>query len=111
MLILLLFNLAAFVSLAIWLFVPSYDLNNVNPSLRALQRPYQSVIVDYYLDGGSIGLFITDKTGKSASFGLRVTTENDKDVYKTLFIGDPRKTNNPGTNVALTPTQRNLLSK
>ena len=101
--------LSALISLAIWLFVPSYDVNNVDPSLRALERPYQSVIVEYYLDGGSIGLFVSDKAGKSASFGLRVTRENDKDVYKTLFIGDPRKTNNPGTRVSLNSDTKNFI--
>ena len=47
-----------------------YDPAQVAPSLQALVEPFQKVSVDYYMDGGSIGVAIKDRDGKSGEFLL-----------------------------------------
>lgn len=53
-----------------WSLVPSYDVRRVEPRLTALQKPYRLVRAAYYMDGGSIGIEITDRDGKVEPFAI-----------------------------------------
>lgn len=39
------------------------DLERVHPEIASLKEPLRSLTVDYYLDGGSIGISLTDRNG------------------------------------------------
>ena len=56
------------------------------PRLRALQRPYQSVRTDYYLDGGSVGIEIVDRDGKREQFAIPAHL-GETNRYAKVFVG------------------------
>jgi hypothetical protein len=42
----------------------SYSISRVDPRIRGLQQPFQTVNTGFYLDGGSVGIEIIDRDGK-----------------------------------------------
>ena len=71
-----------------WIFrpSPSFDINRIEPRLRTLQQPYQSIKTAYYLDGGSIGIEIVDRDGKTEQFAIPAN-ELEKKRYARVFVG------------------------
>ena len=65
---------------------PSHDLNRVEPRLRALQQPYQSVKTSYYFDGGSVGVEIVDREGKREQFAIPAHL-GETGQYTKVFVG------------------------
>jgi len=80
--------LVAIVIAALWFFrpSPSYDLSRVEPRLRALQQPYQTVKTAYYMDGGSIGIEIVDRDGRMEQFAIP-SHLGDTNRYTKVFVG------------------------
>lgn len=73
---------------AFWFFRPSpgYDLARVEPRLGSLQQPYQSVQTAYYMDGGSIGIEIVDRDGRSEQFAISAHL-GDTNPHTKVFVG------------------------
>jgi hypothetical protein len=71
-----------------WLFRPwpPYDNEKVHSSLRALHEPFRSVVTEYYLDGGSVGVRITDRDGQVLECALPVEPSGPP-RYERVFIG------------------------
>lgn len=65
---------------------PPYSRSKVDPSLRALATPYRSVVTEYYLDGGSVGIRITDHNGTVVEFALPVSAGKSKG-YERVLVG------------------------
>ncbi len=65
---------------------PPVDLSRVHPRLVALKQPYRSVETSYYLDGGSIGVRITDADGRTVECVMPVST-NRNDPYPAVWLG------------------------
>lgn len=74
--------------LAFWFLRPSpnYDITHVEPRLKALQQPYQSVKFGYYMDGGSIGIEIVDHNGRREQFAIP-SHLGDTNRYTKVFVG------------------------
>jgi hypothetical protein len=72
----------------LWRTPPGFEhhLKMADPSLRALKLPYRSIVVAYYLDGGSVGVRITDAVGVSREFALPVS-DGEANRYKDVFVG------------------------
>jgi hypothetical protein len=74
---------------------PSFDRALVHPKLRSLKEPYRSVVTKYYLDGGSVGIRITDHDGQVLEFALPASGIPQR--YDRVFMGgmyfNPRTTN------------------
>ncbi len=66
---------------------PEYDIDCVDPRLRALREPYQSVTTAYYLDGGSIGIEITDRDGRRVVFAFPCDDVGSTNTYDKVFVG------------------------
>lgn len=67
--------------------MPEYDIDQVDPRLRVLQQPYQSVNAKYYLDGGTIRIFIVDRDGHSEVFTFPCDNTKSTNDYERLFVG------------------------
>jgi len=78
----------AIVCFLFWFFRPSpgYDINRVEPRLRAIQEPYQNIKTAYYLDGGSVGIEITDRDGRKEQFAIPAHLD-DTNRYTKVFVG------------------------
>lgn len=78
----------AVVTVLMWRPVPSYDLAKVYPALRDLPKPYQSVRLAYYLDGGSLGVEVRGANGTNLQFAFPVHARtNGEPKYPRLFVG------------------------
>jgi hypothetical protein len=65
-----------------------YDLAGVHPSIRSLRQPYQRVIADYFLDGGSVGLEIIDRDGQKVQLAIPIYDgPEDTNKYHRLYLG------------------------
>jgi len=73
----------------LWVFRPyeKTDPRMVDLRLRALEEPYQKMESGCFGDGGSIGLRIVDRTGKTLAFCLPAPMDKPSFSYKKLFIG------------------------
>lgn len=80
-------SIAGILVLGTWWPFPSYDRANVHPSLRALPTPYRSIRVEYYLDGGSIGVEVVGADGTIRQFSLPVDISGGRSTYPRLFVG------------------------
>lgn len=65
---------------------PPYSRSKVDPSLQALVTPYRSVVTEYYLDGGSVGIRITDRNGTAMEFALPVSAGKSR-RYERVLVG------------------------
>jgi hypothetical protein len=65
---------------------PAYSRSRVDPGLLELREPFRSVETDYYLDGGSVGVRITDHDGRIREFALPVSASGPR-RYERVFIG------------------------
>jgi hypothetical protein len=88
----------AVVCTAVWLFWPrgGYVVSRVDPKVRQLQQPYQSVWTSIYLDGGSIAIKIVDRNGRKVEAVFPVNIDSPRPPrYDRLFIGSvsPSDTN------------------
>ena len=77
----------------------SYDRNKVHPSLRDLEMPLQAVNVEYFMDGGSIGVTLIDCRGRSARFALPVSAAPGP-KYPQLLVGVVHSSKPGGVEVA-----------
>ncbi len=103
----------ALIVAAIFLWPFSFDLRRVHPSIRDLQKPYRSVTADYYLDGGSVGLDITDRDGRRVQLAIPVYDgPGDPQMHHRLFIGSTyvSQTRTGATEVAFTPDTKRYLA-
>jgi hypothetical protein len=75
------------VCLAYWFFrpLPSWDITRVEPRLRALREPYRSVVTYFWLDGGSIGISITDRDGTREQFAI--PSDQHTNPYAKVYVG------------------------
>lgn len=79
-------------SFVLWLSTPEkIDMAQVPLELKELQRPFRSIGVDYYLDGGSIDIDILDARGKRRILGLPVEKDEPSHTYIKLAISDNPK--------------------
>jgi hypothetical protein len=65
---------------------PSFVLSRVEPRLSSLQEPYQHVKTDFYLEGGSIGIEITDRDGKTEQFAIPAHL-GETNRYTQVYVG------------------------
>ncbi len=66
-----------------WLYrpYPSIDSSQVAPEIRALSQPYREVVVSYFLDGGTLGVAITDSGGEELLCSIAAPD------YDKLYLG------------------------
>ena len=89
---------------------PSYDVSSVHPSIRNLQQPYRLVTAHYYLDGGSIGLEITDRNGKKLQLVIPIYDgPGDKNTYHRLFVGATDSRDKGAVEVPFTDYTRRMI--
>ncbi|HEX2749554.1 MAG TPA: hypothetical protein VHM91_16210, partial [Verrucomicrobiales bacterium] len=81
-----------------WIFRPYFhaDESLIDPRLRALKKPFQSVELTVFFDGGSSGVFITDAAGKTESFFIPCDEPHPK-VY-LMASSETRVGEVPATN-------------
>lgn len=92
--VVLILGLGATLAFGAWVEWPrhwNYDIHKVHPALQALVRPYQSVVVTYHRDGGTVGLRLTDRDGRLLQLAVPISTIPGKADYSQLFLG----TNHP----------------
>jgi hypothetical protein len=107
-LLIALFVLLVFVIAFVLWPAPRYTLSRVDPTLRGLATPYQSVnLVDW--SDGSIGIRILDKDGKQLKLALPVSLVAGKPTYRHLFLGAERSTDPGATEVAFSEDTRQML--
>lgn len=101
------------VCLGLLLLLPkNYDRSQVLPAVRDLPRPFQKVVVEWYLDGGSIGLEITDAAGRTTWFALPVDSGPGKSrQYPRLFVGARSAKHSNAVEVAFSPETRRYLGE
>ena len=85
-----------------------YDISRVYPKLRELSSPYQSVKTAYYLDGGSIGVAITDRDGHKLELALPVSAKNGRS-YPQLFVGAMHASKTNAVEVEFAEDTRRML--
>ena len=85
-----------------------YDINRVNPSLRELATPYQSVDANCYLDGGSISVVIVDRDSRKLELALPVSAEHGRS-FPRLFIGAKHMSKTGAVEVAFSEDTRRML--
>jgi hypothetical protein len=85
-----------------------YDISRVHPCLRELATPYQSVGTSYYLDGGSIGITITDRDGRKLQLALPVSEERGRS-YPQLFMGATHRSKTNAVEIAFSEDTRRML--
>src|SRR5439155_6359273 len=89
----------------------SYDLSRVEPSIQRLQRSYQRVAAEYYLDGGSIGVTITDHAGRELKLAVPINDgPGDKLTYHRLFVGATYASRTGAVEVPFTPDTKRCLA-
>lgn len=100
-------------TLALYTGIPNYDVQRVHPQIAKLQRPYSHLRVSYYLDGGSIDVEITDKSGQQVQLALPVNSQDGKTSYPKLFVGATCKHMNAqsGTAEELNQDTRHYLAE
>jgi hypothetical protein len=87
---------------------PSYNLKGVEPTLRGLTMPYQSVNLVNWSDG-SIGIRILDREGRQLKLALPVSASAGKSSYSRLFVGAEHSSHAGAVEVALSADTRRLL--
>jgi len=65
---------------------PRYDTKLVDDRLRSLETPYRTVKAVQYLDGGSVGMEIVDRTGKKEQFAIPAHL-GETNRYVRVFVG------------------------
>ncbi len=97
---------------AVWLWpFSSYDLSRMHPSIRSLVRPYRSVTAEYYLDGGSVGIDITDQNGQRLQLAIpNYDGPGDKRTYHRLFIGATYASRTGAVEIAFTEDTKRCLA-
>ena len=58
----------------------------VEPRLTSLREPFQSCAVNYYMDGGSIGIDIVDAAGRKEQFAIACHL-GSSERYERVFVG------------------------
>jgi hypothetical protein len=97
-------------SLLFWPF-SSYDFSLVHSRIQALQKPYQRVAADYYLDGGSVGIEIVDRDGQKLELAIPLYDgPSDPCTYHRLFLGARYSTYSNAVEVAFTQDTKRYLA-
>ena len=65
---------------------PSYDQARVDPALSELREPYRAVTGDWYSDGGSVSIVVTDRDGRSGFFFISGRLGEPR-RHERLFVG------------------------
>jgi hypothetical protein len=101
----------AAVVMGLWLWRPNgYDRAQVLPAVRDLPRPFQKVSAGYYLDGGSIGLEITDAMGRVTRIAIPVSQgPGNSRQYNRLFLGALSAKNSNAVEMAFSQDTRRYL--
>ena len=102
------FFLALMVIVAILWPTASYDIERVDPRLRELVPPFQSVDAGVYLDGGSVGVSIVDRDSRRLELALPVSPEGGR-RYPRLFIGAKHMSKTGAVEVAFSEDTRRML--
>jgi hypothetical protein len=90
----------------------TYDMARVHPSIGTLQKPYRSVTVGYYLDGGSVDLAITDRGGRQLRFFFPVEHGSGKThEYVRLLIEETAHDVTNSTEVVLNNDTKKCLAE
>lgn len=72
--------------LVVWFWPDSpIDMTKVHPELRDLKLPLRKAAIEYYLDGGSIGVRLEDASGKVLAYAIPCDSPAGK--YKELRVG------------------------
>jgi len=112
--------LAAVLTALVWLLVfylPGYDRARVHPDLLALKQPFSSVKAHYYFDGGSIGVELTDATGRKQRLALpcavdgRPPPNGQKGNYSRLLIGTLHHSRPGGVPVEFTEDSKRFIAE
>jgi hypothetical protein len=88
--------------------LPSYEMAHVHPSIRGLQQPFRSVTVEWYLDGGSIGMDITDRDGKLLQLAIPVDEKGRRNFHR-LFVGAKHSLTDGAVEIEFTQDTRLFL--
>lgn len=101
------------VCLGLLLLLPkNYDRSQVLPAVRDLPRPFQKVVVEWYLDGGSIGLEITDASGHITWLALPISSgPGNSQQYPRLFVGAMSAKDSNAVEVDFSPETRRYLGQ
>jgi hypothetical protein len=78
----------------VWNWTPSIDLEKVDREILELKRPLVQASVEHFLDGGSVGLTLTDAAGKTLECALPVDNQSVPTSWPRVIVGttwvDPR---------------------
>jgi len=89
---------------------PRYDISQVHPSIRDLKPPYRQVKANYFLDGGSIGMEITDHDGQKLQLAIPISDGiGDARTYHRLYLGAKHTSFSNAVEVAFTADTRKFL--
>ena len=100
--------LTATLGLSLTLHSPRYDLTRVDPQLRSLTMPFQSVNLVNWSDG-SIGMRILDRSGHQLRLALPASSPSGKFTYRQLFVNAERSDDPGAVEVAFSDDTRRLL--
>ena len=87
---------------------PDYNLAAVEPTLRGLAMPYQSVNLVNWSDG-SVGIRILDREGHQLKLALPVSSTSGQTSYDRLFVGAERSSDPGAVEVEFSEDTRRLL--
>lgn len=76
------------------------DPKLVDPALAALQEPIKAIRTVYYLDGGSYGIRIIDRTGSQLDLCVPAPLGDKDDQYRRVFVGAMHYTDKGAKEVA-----------
>ena len=68
--------------------MPNRSRKGIDPSLKTMKYPLKKVVVEYYFDGGSVGLLVVDADGKTNEFALPVSYSGSKRQYTNFHAGE-----------------------
>jgi hypothetical protein len=83
----ILITLSLLASLPLLADTPDQKNERIDPHLAVLKEPYQKVETEYYWDGGSIGIKITDMDGRTEMFAMPVHRKEGHLTYPELYVG------------------------
>jgi hypothetical protein len=75
------------ISVATWLWTPSFQREHVDVAIVELALPLRAVKTECFLDGGSIGLTLTDANGVTLKCALPVDNQTAPPSWPKVFIG------------------------
>lgn len=79
--------LASIIGVTLWTWTPAFDLKKVDSTVAELALPLRAADAEKFLDGGSIGITLTDANGVVLRCWLPVENHTDPPTWPQVFVG------------------------